>query len=84
MLILHSFFFPKVSFPYKECDATNRLDVLLLHELKETFCHLSEVCWEAVVVSQLFLFFANLAWYLRKGLQRNKLLFAGTKWQTMN
>lgn len=47
-------FFPKVSFPYKECDATNRLDVLLLHELKETFCHLSEVCWEAVVISQLF------------------------------
>lgn len=32
----------RVSFPYKECDATNRLDVLLLHELKETFCHLSE------------------------------------------
>ena len=54
MLILHIFLFPKVSFPYKECDATNRLDVLLLHELKETFCHLSEVCWEAVVVSQLF------------------------------
>ncbi|XP_074639693.1 actin-related protein 8-like isoform X1 [Acropora palmata] len=32
----------RVSFPYKECDATNRLDVLLLHELKVTFCHLSE------------------------------------------
>ena len=33
----------KVSFPYKECDINNRLDVLLLHELKETFCHLSQV-----------------------------------------
>ena len=33
----------KVGFPYKECDACNRLDVLLLHELKETFCHLSQV-----------------------------------------
>ncbi|CAH3174956.1 unnamed protein product [Porites evermanni] len=32
----------RVSFPYKECDANNRLDVLLLHELKETFCHLSQ------------------------------------------
>ena len=53
MLILHIFLFPKVSFPYKECGATNRLDVLLLHELKETFCHLSEVCWRAVVVSHL-------------------------------
>lgn len=33
----------KVSFPYKDCDVNNRLDVLLLHELKETFCHLSQV-----------------------------------------
>lgn len=33
----------KVSFPYKECNINNRLDVLLLHELKETFCHLSQV-----------------------------------------
>lgn len=32
----------RVSFPYKECDINNRLDVLLLHELKETFCHLSQ------------------------------------------
>lgn len=32
----------RVSFPYKECDPANRLDVLLLQELKETFCHLSE------------------------------------------
>ena len=37
------FGFIKVSFPYKECNANNRLDVLLLNELKETFCHLSQV-----------------------------------------
>ncbi|RMX44443.1 hypothetical protein pdam_00010070 [Pocillopora damicornis] len=32
----------RVNFPYKECDSNNRLDILLLHELKETFCHLSQ------------------------------------------
>lgn len=32
----------RVNFPFKECDSNNRLDVLLLHELKETFCHLSQ------------------------------------------
>ena len=33
----------QVNFPYKECNLKNRLDTLLLQELKETFCHLSQV-----------------------------------------
>ena len=33
----------QVNFPYKECDLNSKLDVLLLQELKETFCHLSTV-----------------------------------------
>ncbi|CAK8690567.1 unnamed protein product [Clavelina lepadiformis] len=28
------------NFPYKECNVENRMDFLLLEELKETFCHL--------------------------------------------
>ncbi|XP_028395260.1 actin-related protein 8-like [Dendronephthya gigantea] len=33
----------KMNFPYKECDPyNNKLDVYLLKELKETFCHLNQ------------------------------------------
>lgn len=31
----------RINFPYKECDINDKLDVYLLQELKETFCHLS-------------------------------------------
>ncbi|XP_037078892.1 actin-related protein 8-like [Pollicipes pollicipes] len=29
----------KSAFPYKQCMSTSRLDALLLHKLKETYCH---------------------------------------------
>ncbi|XP_065066274.1 actin-related protein 8-like [Rhopilema esculentum] len=31
----------RISFPYKECDINDKLDIYLLQDLKETFCHLS-------------------------------------------
>eukprot|EP00112_Aurelia_sp_Birch-Aquarium-sp1_P000617 Seg1058.8 transcript_id=Seg1058.8/GoldUCD/mRNA.D3Y31 product="Actin-related protein 8" protein_id=Seg1058.8/GoldUCD/D3Y31 len=31
----------RISFPYKECDISDKLDIYLLQDLKETFCHLS-------------------------------------------
>jgi len=31
----------RTSFPYKECDINDKLDIYLLQDLKETFCHLS-------------------------------------------
>lgn len=35
----------KCGFPYKRCDSSSRLDALLLHELKETMCHVNlNVC----------------------------------------
>ena len=30
-------------FPYKECNLANRIDALLLQELKETYCHMEQV-----------------------------------------
>lgn len=33
----------KCGFPYKRCDSSSRMDALLLHELKETMCHVSLV-----------------------------------------
>ncbi|XP_048873765.1 actin-related protein 8 [Brienomyrus brachyistius] len=32
----------RVSFPYRECLLSNRLDCMLLQQLKETFCHLDQ------------------------------------------
>ncbi|GAB6018746.1 actin-like protein arp8 [Chamberlinius hualienensis] len=35
----------KCGFPYKRCDSSSRVDALLLHELKETMCHVNmNVC----------------------------------------
>ena len=39
-----------MNFPYKECNPYNdKLDVYLLKELKETFCHLNQVSYAARV-----------------------------------
>jgi hypothetical protein len=39
-----------MNFPYKECNPYNdKLDVYLLKELKETFCHLNQVSYAAHV-----------------------------------
>uniref|UniRef100_A0A8C9SC32 Actin-related protein 8 n=1 Tax=Scleropages formosus TaxID=113540 RepID=A0A8C9SC32_SCLFO len=32
----------RVSFPFKECQLSNRLDCMLLQQLKESFCHLDQ------------------------------------------
>ncbi|KAL7827600.1 hypothetical protein SRHO_G00333180 [Serrasalmus rhombeus] len=32
----------RAGFPYRECQLTNRLDCMLLQQLKETFCHLDQ------------------------------------------
>ncbi|XP_048575852.1 actin-related protein 8 isoform X1 [Nematostella vectensis] len=42
--ITHCFYWlmKRVNFPYKECDVNNMLDAIMLQELKETFCHLSQ------------------------------------------
>ncbi|XP_006631111.2 actin-related protein 8 [Lepisosteus oculatus] len=32
----------RAGFPYRECQLSNRLDCLLLQQLKETFCHLDQ------------------------------------------
>lgn len=34
----------RAGFPYRECQLGNRLDCMLLQQLKETFCHLDQVC----------------------------------------
>ena len=31
------------AFPYRQCSPTSRLDALLLHKLKETYCHVDLV-----------------------------------------
>ena len=33
----------RAGLPYKNCDVTDRMDALLLQELKETYCHLDQV-----------------------------------------
>ena len=33
----------RAGFPYRECQLTNRMDCMLLQQLKETFCHLDQV-----------------------------------------
>ena len=33
----------RAGLPYKQCDVTDRMDTLLLQELKETYCHLDQV-----------------------------------------
>ncbi|CAM4713189.1 unnamed protein product [Leuciscus chuanchicus] len=32
----------RAGFPYRECQLSNRLDCVLLHQLKESFCHLDQ------------------------------------------
>ncbi|KAK7788285.1 hypothetical protein R5R35_013901 [Gryllus longicercus] len=35
----------KCAFPYKTCDPSNKLDAMLLRQLKETFCHVNlDIC----------------------------------------
>lgn len=34
----------RAGFPYRECQLGSRLDCMLLQQLKETFCHLDQVC----------------------------------------
>lgn len=34
----------RAGFPYRDCQLSNRLDCQLLQQLKETFCHLDQVC----------------------------------------
>lgn len=34
----------RAGFPYRECQLNNRLDCQLLQQLKETLCHLEQVC----------------------------------------
>lgn len=34
----------RAGFPYRECQLANRLDCQLLQQLKETLCHLEQVC----------------------------------------
>lgn len=34
----------RAGFPYRDCQLSNRLDCQLLQHLKETFCHLDQVC----------------------------------------
>lgn len=34
----------RAGFPYKDCQLSSRLDCQLLQHLKETFCHLDQVC----------------------------------------
>ena len=39
---------PQCHFPYRECNRDDRLDGLLVEELKETWCHLDvvrEIVW---------------------------------------
>ena len=33
----------RAGLPYKNCDVADRMDALLLQELKETYCHLDQV-----------------------------------------
>lgn len=34
----------RAGFPYRDCQLSSRLDCQLLQHLKETFCHLDQVC----------------------------------------
>ena len=33
----------RIGFPYKECQLSNRLDLMLVQEIKEMCCHLDQV-----------------------------------------
>lgn len=39
----------RAGFPYRDCQLSSRLDCQLLQHLKETFCHLDQVCWSGVL-----------------------------------
>ena len=36
------------AFPYRQCSSSSRLDALLLHKLKETYCHVDLVSGDGV------------------------------------
>lgn len=38
----------RAGFPYRDCQLSSRLDCQLLQHIKETFCHLNQVCWSGI------------------------------------
>lgn len=46
----------RAGFPYRDCQLSNRLDCQLLQHLKETFCHLDQVCFSLHSYWKLYIF----------------------------